>query len=365
MTDYGQPQQQLPQESPHAPPTEDQTSDSKRKRGEDGPQPRAKRNRYISIACNECKRRKIKCNGEHPCQRCGNLQLECVYAPNCCSNNFKETQEYKQINAQVQLLQEQVNVLWQNLNSLRSSLGHEGLPQLDDLLYLNDNSQSNRPAKGNVVIDPALSRNQSSPHHNKYQGPTSSQYNFDLARSSLQSMGITTEDGQELGAQRNRGSSPSSPRLGRPQLHPAVQAMTEISKEEGLRLCRVYEDEMGLMYPILDMQRVQQHATLVFALGEAVSRSGNSAFGLKSEIQSDPDLEILKLVLANALVAESGGTSQLGKRLYDSCAKSADVGLQDQANLKNVQTLALVVSVVHCSLNIKLKSYPGYVPVPL
>lgn len=40
---------------------------------------------------NECKRRKIKCNGQTPCQRCGNLSLECMYAPNCC-NNFKESE---------------------------------------------------------------------------------------------------------------------------------------------------------------------------------------------------------------------------------------------------------------------------------
>jgi hypothetical protein len=40
---------------------------------------------------NECKRRKIKCNGQTPCQRCGNLNLDCQYAPNCC-NNFKESE---------------------------------------------------------------------------------------------------------------------------------------------------------------------------------------------------------------------------------------------------------------------------------
>lgn len=350
MADYGNQQQQqlqqLPQEvSPASPNLDDATPDNKRKRSGDGPQPRAKRNRYISIACNECKRRKIKCNGEHPCQRCGNLQLECVYAPNCCSNNFKETQEYKDINAHVQSLQEQVNVLWQSLNSLRSSLGHEVISQADVLAYANDATQSARPSQTNMLIDPALSRGPTSPQQNKYQGPTSSQYNFDLARSSLQSMGITTgDDGQDAGAQQqNRASSPSSPRALQMQLHPYVQPMIEISKEEALRLCRVYEDEMGTMYPILDMTRIQQHATLVFALNDAVSRTGSHAFGINNEIQTDADMEILKLVLANALVAESGGTSQLAKRLYTTCARSTEVGLQDQVNLKNIQILTLVV----------------------
>jgi len=41
---------------------------------------------------NECKRRKIKCNGNQPCQRCGNLNIECVYASNCCGSNFRDSE---------------------------------------------------------------------------------------------------------------------------------------------------------------------------------------------------------------------------------------------------------------------------------
>lgn len=86
--------------------------DSNKRKGDDGPDPhpRSKRSRYISIAwlvlasrpqacrviltcrSNECKRRKIKCNGQTPCQRCGNMSLECVYTPNCCTSNFKDSE---------------------------------------------------------------------------------------------------------------------------------------------------------------------------------------------------------------------------------------------------------------------------------
>ena len=34
----------------------------------------------------ECKRRKIKCNGEMPCRRCGHLSLDCAYEPRGLSN---------------------------------------------------------------------------------------------------------------------------------------------------------------------------------------------------------------------------------------------------------------------------------------
>lgn len=32
----------------------------------------------LTGSSNECKRRKIKCNGQVPCQRCGHLNLECM-----------------------------------------------------------------------------------------------------------------------------------------------------------------------------------------------------------------------------------------------------------------------------------------------
>ncbi|CAN6667622.1 hypothetical protein TRVA0_039S01156 [Trichomonascus vanleenenianus] len=43
---------------------------------------RQKRSKYVNCACYECKRRKIKCNGQTPCQRCGHLKLSCVYPEN-------------------------------------------------------------------------------------------------------------------------------------------------------------------------------------------------------------------------------------------------------------------------------------------
>ncbi|CAI7663359.1 unnamed protein product [Penicillium bialowiezense] len=47
--------------------------------------PRKKRRKYIAKACNECKRRKIKCNGLTPCQRCGRQDIECIYVENAQS----------------------------------------------------------------------------------------------------------------------------------------------------------------------------------------------------------------------------------------------------------------------------------------
>ena len=69
---------------------------------------------------NECKRRKIKCNGETPCNRCGNLNLACLYAPNCCSTNFKDSDEYKTVTSQLNRLQDEVNWLNQAMRNMQN-----------------------------------------------------------------------------------------------------------------------------------------------------------------------------------------------------------------------------------------------------
>lgn len=40
------------------------------------------RTKYVSKACVECKRRKIKCNGEDPCMRCLTVNTQCEYVKN-------------------------------------------------------------------------------------------------------------------------------------------------------------------------------------------------------------------------------------------------------------------------------------------
>ncbi|KAK9327031.1 fungal-specific transcription factor domain-containing protein [Lipomyces starkeyi] len=38
-----------------------------------------KRSKYVAMACFECKRRKVKCNGQNNCERCTKMNLECAY----------------------------------------------------------------------------------------------------------------------------------------------------------------------------------------------------------------------------------------------------------------------------------------------
>ena len=246
---------------------------------------RAKRNRYISIAwyavhvlsplltaalnllgtdnhhSNECKRRKIKCNGNTPCQRCGNLNLECQYAPNCCTNGFKESEEFRQMNAQINSLQEQVNTLFANLNALRNGDGSYSSPV--------DRATSTPQPSSVAAISPA-SRSRPQTKHPSFRGPTSSAFSLDVAKNTLHSMGyqglsegIVTQDLTPVGSPPRPQSSTLAMLNGRSCRDP----IWSLTKEEMVRLCRVYEEEMGIMYPVLNIEELIVHGTNLVRMG--------------------------------------------------------------------------------------------------
>jgi hypothetical protein len=231
--------------------------------------PTAEAGTSISTSCaynlpssNECKRRKIKCNGNTPCQRCGNLNLECQYAPNCCTNGFKESEEFRQMNAQISSLQEQVDSLYASLNALRS----------DGMSFRPSSERSNSTSHSPFV------RRISQPKHPAFRGPTSSAFSLDVAKNTLQKMGyqslsedVMTEDPSPIG---------TPPIMMPPSIINANGNQRDpiwaLSKEEVVRLCRVYEEEMGLMYPVLNIEDIITHGkNLVSSLKKSIKPPTN------------------------------------------------------------------------------------------
>ncbi|KAF9640074.1 Casein kinase II regulatory subunit [Lasiodiplodia theobromae] len=342
--------------------TSDAAPGSKRKNpdGSDAPptQQRAKRNRYISIACNECKRRKIKCNGQTPCQRCGNLQLECLYAPNCC-NNFKDSEEFKRMDAHIQALQDQVDTLFNNLNSLRnhvdaSVLGSDPSP-FPDNQYARSMSISQASAQGPQSNGRTKQpHQQQQPKHPRFHGPTSNAFNLGVAKANLQSIGITaTDEGAEEGVFTQDATPLDSPRLAplapppsqhtnKPVLHTTKDPMWAINKDEAIRLCHVWHEEMGLMYPVLDIEATIRHATLLYTFMEAAHRTRlvEVSFPGADSISDDQTI-ILKLVLATALILEGSGKSELGTAMFQSIRPNVEAVLLASVNVRGIKMLTL------------------------
>ncbi|KAE8146242.1 fungal-specific transcription factor domain-containing protein [Aspergillus avenaceus] len=319
------------------------TTDSAKRKAEqsNGTHTRTKRNRYISIACNECKRRKIKCNGQVPCQRCGHLNLECRYAPNCCNNNFKDSEEFRSMKEQINILQDQVNSLFSNLNELRSQRSSIESPNLDT--FSRDGSQP--------VFTPmhAAGLPKQRIRHPRFHGPTSSTFNFNVARSSLQNMGIApaedviTDDLTTAHATPT-GSPPHAPPVAS-SIHPTKDPIWAIKREDALRLCRIYEEEIGIMYPLFDIERISHQINLLYTFMEAATRTGFAQRALPgSDGIQDDNTNLIKMILASTLVVEGGGQSELGQRLYSSVKPVIESKIWEPLDLRTIQLFGIVAT---------------------
>lgn len=119
-----------------------------------------------------------------------------------------------------------------------------------------------------------------------------------------------------------------------------------IAQEDALRLCRVYEEETRLMYPVLDIENVITYVNKLFPFLEAMRRSGLMQQGLPgADAVEDEDTNVLKMVLAIALTLEEGGRSDLGKRFFDSVQPVVDNLLLGEVSVNGIRLLVMTVSV--------------------
>ncbi|KAK7963911.1 hypothetical protein PG996_008400 [Apiospora saccharicola] len=332
---------------------------TKRKSVEDSPgsgngnsskQQRSKRNRYISIACNECKRRKIKCNGETPCQRCGNLNLQCLYAPNCCSTNFKDSDEYKDMATTVTRLQEQVETLFNNMNTLRSETLRLA-PINDRILPIPPSLNAGTPSSSSPSAHSLTRADLSQLRDAGFRGPTSANFNLDIARTTLHKLGYSNMDGSTDGGHTGPedtpavSPAPAAPRTMESQSSSArpIDPLWEFEQEEMIRLCRVHEEEIGIMYPVIQIESVINHVKFLCSWKDAVKKN----FGQPTQGQGDGIADtkslLLKIVLCIGLVIDEHGTSERATKLFESMRSRLErMIITDPSDVANLPILALV-----------------------
>lgn len=119
-----------------------------------------------------------------------------------------------------------------------------------------------------------------------------------------------------------------------------------LEKEEALRLIRLYEAEIGSIYPFLDANTIANHA-IYFYTHPATAPTMTSDVGNNLEISgpTEHDIEILKLVLATALAVDGNGESDLGANLVNSIESFMDGKMRDaRANKHAIIKLMVEVS---------------------
>lgn len=160
-----------------------------------------------------------------------------------------------------------------------------------------------------------------------FTGPTTSAFGFDLAKSSLQQRGIDEEPDND-----DHGDTQEPSPMSSPCLNPSRDGdpLWTVDGIEAARLCRVYEEEMGIMYPVLDL--------------DVLLRQVHALYTGAGSTLADDDVHILRLVFACALTAEASGGSELAVRLFESVRTVADNYVWGVPEIKRIIFLALVVS---------------------
>jgi hypothetical protein len=129
-------------------------------------------------------------------------------------------------------------------------------------------------------------------------------------------------------------------------MHGDKDPLWSIPKEEALRLCRVFEDEIGLMYPVVDVNKVVDHATKLYRFMEAAHRTGLMQQGMPgADAIDDEDTNVLKLVIATSMTVEASGRSELGQRLFEFVQPAVENLLLGDCGVKAIRMLVVAVSV--------------------
>ncbi|KAJ5048846.1 hypothetical protein NUH16_007356 [Penicillium rubens] len=186
-------------------------------------------------------------------------------------------------------------------------------------------------------------RRLSTARETSFQGPTTSAFSFDLAKSSLQQRGIVERaDGGDEGDMTQEPSPLASPSTANEELETrqTLDPLWVLPKAEALRLCQVYEEEMGVMYPVLELSELLDQVDLLYGQKDRVIEPTGQSDGHNG--LSREDVHILRVVFACALTAEASGRSEQAIALFDSVREVQDNCVWGPPEIKNIIFLTLV-----------------------
>ncbi|KAJ6781808.1 hypothetical protein PWT90_06440 [Aphanocladium album] len=210
-----------------------------------------------------------------------------------------DSDEYKGVTAQLATLQNEVSSLKQAMQALQAAPGDRShtMSSMDRAIM----------APGMIAPSPAqssVSGRQPSVGQVRtpgtYRGSTSTSHLIGMAQNNA---GIIYQDPQE-GTNQTETQAQA--------LRPGADPILDYSGDEMARLCKVHSDEIGIMYPVLDMNTVAEHARHLAPQLDSLRHQHSSRL-----FNDDKTLE-LKMVMCCALVVEAHGPSQKAQKLFDS-----------------------------------------------
>lgn len=119
-----------------------------------------------------------------------------------------------------------------------------------------------------------------------------------------------------------------------------TRCLRKIGKTRALQLIDVYQEVIGRLHPVVNIEQQKSQLNAIYALLESVP----GARSTHPEIEQD-SLDITKMVLAIALLAQTTGQSDIASALYNSVQNRIQDAMTSDA--KNIQSVVLTLLVVH------------------
>ncbi|KJR86306.1 fungal specific transcription factor domain protein [Sporothrix schenckii 1099-18] len=271
------------------------------------------------------------------------------------SKRNRDSEEFKSMTEKIHNLEDQLESIVQSIHALRQET-QRVTPHQDRILPIPSSTVSPSPSSS----VPSLHKPELAPirqPHTFRGGPTSMAFTVDVAKNTLHNMGYSGEPQEEGG---NGPAVEETPRTS-PFLPPvSIQTSSsmlplssrnqvpndplwEFDKDEMVRLCRLHEDEVGIMYPVVKIETVIEHAQSLSSWMESARRSGYMPPLHYDETMTDIRTLTLKVIMCCGLAVEEHGHSAKAIRLYDSMQSITDGKLMSEpSNLANLPFLALV-----------------------
>lgn len=242
------------------------------------------------------------------------------------------------MSGQIAALQGQVDALFASMNTLRADLATQQ-PAIDPYLQ----GQSIVPPE--PIASPGVApRRKSMSRRPTFRGPTSLEFNLGVAKNHLENMGIAPAGVEDDVI---RDESPGPDGLGDVPLHVSKDPIWHIDRDEAMRLIHLYQDDMHTMYPLVSIPELTAYVNKLFTFMEAAQRTGLMMRALPgADAIDDEETNVLKLVMAIAMVLEGSGRSDLGRTMYAYVQPSVDALLLGDTGLRSVQLLALTVRLI-------------------
>ncbi|KAG5808881.1 hypothetical protein H9Q74_006451 [Fusarium xylarioides] len=208
----------------------------------DTPAPRSKRGKYTSVACDDCKKKKLKCipSEDNACERCIAGGLTCTFA-----TSTQATKEKPDDNQTIQALNHQLSELRQQMSDL--------VGVVRELKDQNQNQHQTLPHDASTVSShnivthsPASTHRGEMPKQPQFVGPTRSAFGILVSERSLNRMGVPKFDSMPP-------SGAQSP------IEPALDSINDLSfwhcctASDITKYLVNFQEEVESVYPFIDI----------------------------------------------------------------------------------------------------------------